>query len=103
MDRPATVTIKDNANSVKASTTYTYDEGTPATLNNTPNHISISGSRGNLTTVASLDSDSLTLFHHLTYYDTGSVHTASDTGTTASVGPNLTTYTYPDATSTSAN
>jgi len=87
-----------------ASTTYTYDQGTPtAPTGTTPQHIAITGSRGNVTTIANQVSGTVSLYRRLTYYDTGKVNTATDAGTTSSGGPNVTTYNYPDATSTCGN
>jgi len=46
---PASVTVQDGSGNAKAQTTYTYDQGTLATTSGTPQHVSVSGSRGNLT------------------------------------------------------
>jgi RHS repeat-associated protein len=85
---PASVTVKDGI-TVKAQTTYCYDEatpsgtstcsatGAPATTTGTPQHVAVSGSRGNVTTIA-LFQGSTTLGKKFTYYDTGTVHTSTD-------------------------
>lgn len=78
-DHPSQVQIYDGAGTLKAQTTYTYDQGTPTTTTGTPQHISISGSRGNLTTLSSLVQGSSSLTKTFTYYDTGNINVATDT------------------------
>ncbi len=90
LDRPASVTIEDGSSNIKAQTTYCYDEGTPSgtttcaatgsptATTGTPQHISVTGSRGNVTTVAGLVQSSTTLGKTYTYYDTGNVNVATD-------------------------
>lgn len=97
---PSTITIEDGSNNVKQQTTYCYDEGTPSgtstcaatgpptATSGTPQHVSVTGSRGNVTTVASLVQGTTTLGKTYTYYDTGNVLTATDTNGAQ------TTYTY---------
>src|ERR1700722_1853778 len=82
---PSTVTIEDGSNNVKQKTTYCYDEGTPsgtttcaatgppAATSGTPQHVAVTGSRGNVTTVASLVQGTTTLGKTYTYYDTGNM------------------------------
>ena len=100
VNRPASVTIEDGSGNVKAKTTYCYDEGTPSgtstcaaagsptATSGTPQHVTVTGSRGNVTTVASLVQGSTTLGKTFTYYDTGNVLKATD------VNGAQTTYTY---------
>jgi len=88
VDMPGTVTIQDGSGATKAQTTYTYDQGTPAPTSNTPQHVTISGSRGNPTTIAKLVQGSTTLTETFTYYDTGNVQTFTD------VNGGQATYTY---------
>ncbi|HXQ27062.1 MAG TPA: RHS repeat-associated core domain-containing protein [Candidatus Acidoferrales bacterium] len=88
--KPSQVTVKDASGNIKAQTTYCYDEGTPSgtttcnaagsptQTNNTPQHVAVSGSRGNVTTIAQLASGSTTLGKIFTYYDTGNVNVATD-------------------------
>ncbi|HKW16867.1 MAG TPA: RHS repeat-associated core domain-containing protein [Terriglobales bacterium] len=92
VDRPASVTIKDPSNNVKAFTAYTYDEGTPATTTGTPQHVSISGHRGNLTTVQAEASSSASLYRKYAYYDTGMLHTSTDVSTSSTTNGATTTY-----------
>lgn len=81
---------------VVAQTIYCYDEatpsgstscgttGSPTPTSGTPNHVTISGSRGNATTINFLVSGSTYLNRRATYYDTGTINVATDTngGTT---------------------
>lgn len=90
---PASVTIEDGSSHVKSQTTYTYDQGTVTATSGTPQHIAVSGSRGNPTTVSYLVQGSTTLSKTYTYYDTGTVNTATD------VNSAVTTYTYGSGTS----
>jgi YD repeat-containing protein len=75
---PQTITTQDGGGAVKAQTTITYDQGTTVATSGTPQHIAISGSRGNPTTIASLVQSSTTLNRSFTYFDTGNVQTATD-------------------------
>jgi RHS repeat-associated protein len=100
INKPAQVTVEDASNNIKSQTTYCYDEatpsgtmtcnavGSPTATSNTPQHVSITGSRGNVTTVASLVSGSTTLAKTFSYFDTGNVNVATDVNGAA------TTYTY---------
>ncbi len=108
-DQPSSVTVQNSGGTVIAQTTYCYDEGTPSgttTCNatgsptptsGTPQHVSVTGSRGNATTVAQLVSGSNYLGKKLTYYDTGNVNTATDANSA------VTTFNYANATSTCGN
>jgi RHS repeat-associated protein len=96
-NRPYQITIEDGANNVKSQTTYTYDQGTPTTSSGTAQHVSISGSRGNATTISNLVYGSTTLSKTVTYYDTGTVNIATD------VNGAQTTFNYANATSTCQN
>lgn len=64
-----------NTGTVVAQTNYNYDETTPTATSGIVQHTSVSGSRGNLTSV----NYPLTgLTSHSTYYDTGTLNTSSD-------------------------
>jgi len=54
----------------------------------TPNHFSVTGSRGNVTTITTYSTVTASLSRTLTYYDTGNVNQSQD------VNGQLTTYTY---------
>jgi RHS repeat-associated protein len=85
---PATVTVEDGGSNIKSQTTYTYDQGSATATSGTPQHVAITGSRGNATTVSSLVGGTTSLSKTFTYYDTGNVQTATD------VNGGQTTYTY---------
>ncbi len=91
VDHPCQVTVTDGGGFTKAQTSYTYDEGIPASSGTTPQHISVTGSRGNLTTTSSLVTISTNLTSHASYYDTGTLNTATD------VNGNVTTNSYTGA------
>jgi RHS repeat-associated protein len=78
VDRPCMVTVKDNGGNTKAQTTYAYDETSVAATTGTPQHIAITGSRGNLTTASGLTSATTSLSKQFTYFDTGNLQTATD-------------------------
>ncbi|HTC92890.1 MAG TPA: RHS repeat-associated core domain-containing protein [Terriglobales bacterium] len=100
VSRPASVTVKDGSNNILAQTTYGYDETTPITTplcpnpNCVPNHGPPYQTPGNLTSVHSCTAVSggsctNSLTKTFTYYDTGTVSTATD------VNNAVTTYNYP--------
>jgi len=94
VDRPSSVQVQDAGNAVKSSTTYSYDEtGTTAT-SGTPQHVSTSGSRGNVTTLATQANGTATLYRKFTYYDTGTLNTSSDVSTSSGTPGATTTYNY---------
>jgi RHS repeat-associated protein len=91
---PASVTVEDGSGTVKAETTYGYDQGTVTATSGTPQHAAVSGSRGNATSsVIYLVQGSATLTKNYSYYDTGNIYTATD------VNGAVTTYTYGSGTS----
>jgi RHS repeat-associated protein len=95
VDRPYTVTIKDSGNNAKALTTYGYDETTPLTPSGTtPQWVSVSGSRGNLTSVTAQANGTVNLYRKYTYYNTGMLATSTDVSTSSSTNGAQTTYTY---------
>ena len=59
-DRPSQVSVYDGSNNLKAQTTYTYDGATPVSAGITTQHVSMTGSRGNPTTITRLVSGSST-------------------------------------------
>jgi RHS repeat-associated protein len=114
VNKPASVIVEDGSGNVKAKTTYCYDEATPSgtatcsatgaptATSGTPQHIAVTGSRGNLTTIASIVSGSTTLGKTYTYYDTGNVLTATDVNgaqTTFSYGPGACPNSFPTSVS----
>ncbi len=77
VNRPQQIFVY-NLSGLTAQTTYSY--GTTGTLptSGTPQHVSVSGPRGNLTAVSRWVVGSTALSQTLTYYDTGNVYTAID-------------------------
>ena len=98
LNRPSQVTVQDNSSPAKtlSQTTYTYDEGTPQPTSGTPQHVAITGSRGNPTTITSLVGTS-SLTRHVSYYDTGNPYQSTD------VNGGITTYNYASGTSSCSN
>ncbi len=95
VNKPSSVIVSDWSSGTAAtlsSTSYAYDGSAPTGTSSTPQHTSVSGSRGNLTTVAMSVSSSKTLSKTYTYYDTGNPKIVTDVNT----GP--TTYAYSSAT-----
>jgi RHS repeat-associated protein len=88
---PSSVTVYDwssGAEKTLASSTYNYDQGTPTATSGTPQHIAITGSRGNLTQVTTSTTSAANLSKTFTYYDTGNPYLATD------VNNAQTTYVY---------
>ena len=75
---PSQITIEDGSGTVVAQTTMTYDETAPAATSGTPQHLSITGSRGNPTTIKFLVAGTTNLTKSISYFDTGNVQTATD-------------------------
>ncbi len=95
VDRPLSVVIEDAGNNIKASTSYGYDESALATPSGTtPQWISVSGSRGNLTSVVAQVSGSVNLYRKYTYYNTGTLSTSTDVSTSSTTNGATTTYNY---------
>src|SRR5262249_13143229 len=95
--KPATVVIKDWTSGsalILASTTYSYDGTTPTgtpvcpAAGCSPQHIAISGSRGNLTNISAQTNGASTVSKSFTYYDTGTPNIITD------VNSAQTTYIY---------
>jgi RHS repeat-associated protein len=110
VNAPASITVKDGSGIVYAQTTYCYDEatpsgtatcsatGSPTATSGTPQHVAVTGSRGNATTIASVVQGTTTLGKTYTYYDTGNVLTATDVNgvqTVYSYGPSTCLNSFP--------
>lgn len=96
-DRAASVTVQNASGTTVAQANYTYDQGSVMATSGTPQHVAVSGSRGNATTVQQLVQGSTFLSTTISYYDTGNVYTTTD------VNSAQTTYNYANATSTCGN
>src|SRR5208283_4148736 len=83
-----TMTVTDSNSAIVSKTNYNYDETGTTGTTNTPQHVAITGSRGNLTSVNLYTSASNYLTKKSTYYDTGNTNVATD------VNSATTTYAY---------
>ncbi len=77
-NQPYQITVEDGSSNIKSQVTITYDQGSVSTSSGTPQHTSVSGSRGNPTTVTALVSGTNTLSETFTYWDTGNVNVFTD-------------------------
>jgi len=103
-----TVTVKDGSGNTKSSTSYTFDGTSVTTTTGTPQHVSVSGARGNLTTMSQQVGNGTTLYRKFTYYDTGMPNNStgvstSSTATCANTPSICTTYNYSSAVATCGN
>ena len=73
-----------------AQTNYNYDQTAVAGTTGTPQHVSVTGSRGNLTSVNYYTNGSTFLTKTFSYFDTGNVQTVID----VNGSPATSTYTY---------
>ena len=98
VDHPSSVTVTDGSGNLLSKKVFGYDEYSLQTpTGTTPQHVSVTGSRGNATTITSTVIGTTTLSQHVHYFDTGRVYQSVDaSGAT-------TTYNYPDANSTCGN
>lgn len=104
--KPASVivyTLNLGTQVTQSSSTYSYDQTAVTATSGTPQHVSVTGSRGNLTTIATQSNASTTLYQTFTYFDTGNLKTVSQQGTTSTGLAVMNTYNYRNATSTCGN
>jgi RHS repeat-associated protein len=92
-----TVTIQNGSGATVSKVNYNYDETAPTATTGTPQHSSITGARGNLTSTNTYVNATTFLTKSSAYYDTGTTKTSTD------VNGAINTYNYPDATSTCGN
>ncbi|HVP50449.1 MAG TPA: hypothetical protein VMT56_04420 [Candidatus Bathyarchaeia archaeon] len=83
-----TVKVQDGNGNLAAQTNYIYDQTAVTTTSGIPQHVSVSGSRGNLTTIQYFTTSGTTIQKTFTYYDTGTLNTSVD------VNNATTTYNY---------
>jgi RHS repeat-associated protein len=88
------IEMNDGAGTTKSSTAYTWDEGSVTTTSGTPNHVSVSASRNNLTTLATKINATQTLYRKFTYYDTGTLNASTDVSLSSTTNGPSTTYVY---------
>jgi len=77
---PAEIKVT-NGSTTYSDTQYQYDQGTVMPTSGTPQHVGISGSRGNPTTIKQLTSGTTYLTTTQTFFDTGNVQTVTDPNT----------------------
>ncbi|MBZ5689773.1 MAG: hypothetical protein LAP86_32650 [Acidobacteriia bacterium] len=92
------IVASDGAGNTLSSTSFFYDQTTPATTVGTPQHQS-GKNAGNLTTIATVANGATTIYRQFTYYDTGMLKTALSANTSQSAtctsNPSICTqYTY---------
>ncbi len=81
VDRPSSVKVQDYSTGTAttiASTSYGYDQTAVTATSGTPQLATISGSRGNVTTVTNSTSSSTSISKTFTYYDTGNPKVVTD-------------------------
>jgi RHS repeat-associated protein len=83
-----TVTVENGGGTTVSEVNYNYDGTAVTATSGTPQHTSVSGSRGNLTSVNSYTQGATYLTKSSTYFDTGNVDVATD------VNGAQTTFTY---------
>jgi RHS repeat-associated protein len=88
VNKPCQIQTLNSSGTQVALRSFMYDGGTPTPTTGTPNHVSITGSRGNVTTVSDWTGGSNYLTNTKTYYDTGNVASSTD------VNSAVTNYTY---------
>ncbi|MGH9359689.1 MAG: RHS repeat domain-containing protein, partial [Terriglobia bacterium] len=76
--RPQYVLIYDGSHNLLKQATYSYDQTGVTATSGTPQHVAVSGSRGNPTTVSVTGQSMGTLTRAFSYYDTGNVENAAD-------------------------
>jgi RHS repeat-associated protein len=70
-----TIAVKDANGNTVSQTVNNYDETTPTATSGVPQHVGVTGSRGNVT---STNYPVTGLTSHFSYFDTGTVQTATD-------------------------
>jgi RHS repeat-associated protein len=81
VDHPLSVKVYDGNSNLLSWTNYGYDEYSTyplQTTSGTPQHTSVTGSRGNATTITNYSKAAGGLTQHNSYYDTGNVYQTYD-------------------------
>jgi YD repeat-containing protein len=79
LDRPSSITVQDGSGNQVALTKYGYDETAVTPTSGVPSHVTITGSRGNTTTISRwLNTTNTYLATTKTYDDTGNVLIVKD-------------------------
>jgi len=72
------VSVTDGSGSTVSKTNYNYDETAVVATSGTPQHTSVTGSRGNLTSINYYTNGTNFLTKKFSYFDTGNVQTVTD-------------------------
>src|SRR5262249_33305065 len=75
--KPASVIVKDGAGNIVSEADFGYDE-TSVIPTSEPQHVAVTGSRGNMTSLKQAVSANASLTKTFTYYDTGSISGYTD-------------------------
>jgi len=93
-NEPSTVQVQDGSGNRLSYVAYTYDQTAVTATSGTPQHVSVTNGRGNLTTIQSEVNSSTSLYQTFTYYNTGNVSTSTDVSTSSTTAGAPTTYLY---------
>jgi RHS repeat-associated protein len=93
INKPSNVTITAGSSTL-SNVSYSYDQTAVTATSSTPQHTAVSGSRGNVTTVSTATNSGTNLYRTYSYFDTGTVNTATDVSTSTSSPGAATTYSY---------
>ncbi len=97
-DRVANVTVQDGNGNQQAYTSYGYDESALTTTSGVPQHVAVSGSRGNLTSINQwVNSPLTTLTTTMKYDDTGNVVSTVDPNGQSNPSAHTTSFSYSNA------
>ena len=94
LDKVSSITIENGSSALVAQTSFGYDATTPTATSGTPQHVAVSGSRGNMTSLTEYVNSTTNLYQTLTYYDTGNISTTTDVSTSSTTHGASTTYNY---------
>ncbi|MBZ5509473.1 MAG: hypothetical protein LAO78_28815 [Acidobacteriia bacterium] len=75
--KPSSVTVYDGTGNMASQAQFGYDE-TSVTATSEPQHIAITGSRGNITSIKQTTAPNTYLTKSFSYYDTGALNTYTD-------------------------
>jgi RHS repeat-associated protein len=81
VDKPTLIAVEDGLENYKSQTSYIYDGVGVTTTSGTPQHVGVSGARGNLTNAyytVKFNTGGYALNKTYTYFDTGNINTATD-------------------------
>lgn len=82
---PTEDAVYDGSSNLAGETLYVYDGSTPTTSSGVPQHVVVSGPRGNLTSVTAYANASTSYAASLTYEDTGTLLTSTSNSQTTTL------------------